>query len=518
VDALTSVPDVVSDKSTLKVHFTHGLGDCAYFAHQLPLYIRRGHRITVACTQDKHIVFAGSGVDVTTDAGGALHVPWYEGLVPNRETDWDTLWRWSKPARNLSIAPMPDIGDTSDLWDEYCAETINILQHLPPDACRAARSWLHDLERPVVLLHSHGNTGPERKNLEPGQCRRLYHRLLDETNGTIVLLDWDNRVPRIAHSRVRHLTDDWIRIDTATLLALISQSDLLIGVDSGPLHAARLLDTPAIGIWAHGGSPVTWSLPRPRQINVVMSRDRPSWYARSRIPFRSITTSDDEAGMDQIGLLASWMLGPPRYLDQTQLGADIQLQWFVRLRLRGGESALGGYVDRHRSFDLILQQLRDRFVDPRVVETGCIRAEDDFAGAGFSTYLFGAYLQHRNGHLTSVDNDLNNCTFARRWTRCFGDIVDVCHADSVAWLKNGSEPIDLLYLDSLDSDHARCAEHGIAEVQAAYSRLRGRSLVVCDDTTYSCNAFHGKGARLVPWLMERGWRILYSGHQTVLSL
>ena len=59
-------------------------------------------------------------------------------------------------------------------------------------------------------------------------------------------------------------------------------------------------------------------------------------------------------------------------------------------------------------------------------------------------------------------------------------------------------------MDSLDTDQARCAEHGLAEIEAAYPRLRHRSLVVCDDTVYRGNAFHGKGALLVPWLMSRG--------------
>jgi Methyltransferase domain/Glycosyltransferase family 9 (heptosyltransferase) len=517
IDIASEQAAMTPKRGALKVQFPHGLGDCANFAHQLPLYVRRGHKVTVVCTPDKHIVFADSGVEVSTEARGAPIVPWYEGLTPTHEAEWNNSWRWSKPARNISLAPMPNIGTAKDLWNEYCSVTLNVLSHLPPEACQAASRWLHALPRPIVLLHSHGNTNPERKNLEPQKCRRLYHRLLDATDGTIVLLDWDDRVPRIAHGRVRHLSDDWTRIDTSTLLALMSQSDLLIGVDSGPLHAARLMDIPAIGVWAHDGSPIAWSLPRSRQINVVMSRERPSWYARSRIPFHLIATTDDEPAMDQLALLAASMIGPPRYLDRAHLAADVQLQWFVRQRMRGGESALGGYVDRHRSFDLLLQQLGERFAHPRVVETGCIRAEDDFAGAGFSTYVLGAYLQHRGGHLTSVDNDANHCAFAQHWTRCFGAAVDVCVADSVAWLKGGSEPINLLYLDSLDTDQARCAEHGLAEIQAAYPRLRGRSLVTCDDTVYRGNAFHGKGALLVPWLLERGWRILYSGHQTILS-
>lgn len=508
---------VVQPRTALKLHFTHGLGDCAFFAHQLPLYVRRGYQVTVACTPDKHVVFAASGVEVCTDAGGSQHVPWHEGLTPTQEADWNNPWRWSKPGRNVSVAPLPDIGTPKDLWDEYCSVKLDIQPHLPPAACQAVRSWLQGLPRPIVLLHTHGNTGGERKNLEPEKCRRLYRRLLDETDGTLILLDWDNRVPRIAHGRVRHLADDWRGADTATLLALVGQSDLLIGVDSGPLHAARLTDTPAIGVWAHGGSPVTWTLPRARQLNLVLSNERPPWFARSRAGFRLLNAFDDETAMDQLAQLASWMLAPPRYLDASQPAADVQLQWFVRRQMRGGDSPLGGYVDRHRTFDLLLQQLNERFARPRIVETGCIRAEDDFAGAGFSTYVFGTYLQNRGGRLTSVDNDPGHCAFARHWTRCFGDSVEICLSDSIKWLRSSTEPIDLLYLDSLDADHARCAEHGLAEIQAAYARLRPGSLVACDDTVYRANAFHGKGATAVPWLVQRGWRVLYSGHQTLLT-
>ena len=194
-------------------------------------------------------------------------MPWHEGLTPNGEADWNNTWRWSKPARNISVAPMPNIGTAKDLWDEYCAVTLNVLPHLPAEACQAASALAaRSSDGRSCSCTRTATPAPERKNLEPGKCRRLYQKLLDETDGTILLLDWDDRVPRIAHGRVRHLSDDWTRIDTATLLALMSQSDLLIGVDSGPLHAARLVDIPAIGVWAHGGSPLTWSLPRSRQI------------------------------------------------------------------------------------------------------------------------------------------------------------------------------------------------------------------------------------------------------------
>ena len=39
------------------MRFHHGLGDCAYFAHLIPLYEKRGHHIEVECTPDKRVLF-----------------------------------------------------------------------------------------------------------------------------------------------------------------------------------------------------------------------------------------------------------------------------------------------------------------------------------------------------------------------------------------------------------------------------------------------------------------------------
>jgi hypothetical protein len=57
----------------------------------------------------------------------------------------------------------------------------------------------------------------------------------------------------------------------------------------------------------------------------------------------------------------------------------------------------------------------------------------------------------------------------------------------------------------------------LSEIQAAEERLHHASIVVFDDTCYANGGFIGSGALGVPWLLERGWCILHSGHQTILS-
>lgn len=501
----------------LKLHFPHGLGDCVYFAHQLPLYTCRGHRLTITCSPDKHILFAASGVEVTSDVSDAAHIPWNEGVWPNGEARWNNAWRWSKAARNISIPPMPEIGAPEDLWDEYCNISLNIWPYLPAGAQSSVENWLKPLARPVILLHTHANLDAQRKNLANEHCWQLYRFLLQETGGTLVLLDWDNRVPRLGHERVRHLTDDWMPIGTPQLLALIGRADLMIGVDSGPLHAARLTGTPTIGVWMHDGAPPTRCLPRTSQINLVVGREHQNWSRRSRIPFNIVECLEPQRMCELLTVLAKYMLAPPRYLHATRRGTDTLLQWFVRQRMFGYPSVLGAYSDRNRSFDMILRIMSERFLFPRVVETGCIREEEDFAGAGFSTYVFGCYLHECQGRLIAVDNSPENCAFARAWTECFGDAVVVVQSDSIEWLRGNRERIDVLYLDSLDLQVAGSAEHCLAEIKAAYKCLHDGSLVVFDDTLYRCRGYHGKGALAVPWLLERGWGIVHSGYQTILS-
>ena len=89
--------------------------------------------------------------------------------------------------------------------------------------------------------------------------------------------------------------------------------------------------------------------------------------------------------------------------------------------------------------------------------------------------------------------------------------------DSVAFLREFPNKIDVLYLDSLDTTEPGHADHCVKEFEAAQPQLHHRSIVVIDDTPWNAGAFVGKGARLVPQLLEQGWRILYAGYQVVLS-
>src|SRR5262249_35086690 len=153
---------------------------------------------------------------------------------------------------------------------------------------------------------------------------------------------------------------------------------------------------------------------RPRQLNVVLAEPTRSWNRYKRVPWHIVEQPGSRFDPALLADFCARMLAPPRYLTgspRPDIAADVQLQQWVGQFCRGG-TALGGYGDRHKSLDLLLRQMSERFERPTVVETGTIRAEEDWAGAGFFTYLAGAYLSHRGGRLHSVDISAAHCAFA----------------------------------------------------------------------------------------------------------
>ncbi len=517
LDAGPPVPAVQETKpvSFTSVSFYHGLGDCANFARLIPLYLRRGHRIGVECTPDKSILFRAAGAEIVEKAEHSH--PWAHS--PHEvHSGQGHDWQGSKSGWNISEPPLPSIGEKAELWDEYCASEVRVLPHVPKDDIEVVKRWLADLPRPVVLLHTKGNSGQQQKSLPDAVAVGLYKELLDRFEGSFVLLDWDNRVPRLASWRVRHLADLGGPCPTERMFALMEEADLVVGVDSGPLHACGLTGTPSVGIWMPAHYAARFALPRKNQLNIVLAEPNRAWNRYRRIPWNLVEHPGDAYDAAKLAEWCASMLRPSRYLPADCRAADVQMQQWVLdwCRNKTGGS-LSGHVDRSHSFDVLFRELRARFERPTIVETGTIRAEDDWPGAGFFTYLAGAYVFRSGGVLHSVDLDPANCRFAQTWCAPFGNSVHVHTGDSVAYLRGFGGPIDLLYLDSLDTYEPGHAEHAMRELEAAMPWLHEKSLIVFDDTPWHVCAFTGKGARAVPWLLQQGWNVLYAGYQVVLS-
>ena len=382
---------------------------------------------------------------------------------------------------------------------------------LAPEDHRKASVFLANLPRPIILLHTAGNTSPEVKSLPDELVSDLYAELLSSFPGSIVLLDWDGRVPRLPHARVRHIATDWGNTTLSQLAALMQEAALVIGIDSGPYYFASLTKTPALGVFHHH-HPSCVALPRPSNVNMARKAWGPVNAAR-RSKWNIVEYENDLPTAREIALHACRMLAGARY--GLTLGRDVMLQQWVRDWCRASLPAFP-IMDRNVTFDFLLREMTQRYSAPRIVETGSIRSEEDWK-AGYSSYLFGAYLDGRHaGSLTSLDVDPAHSAFAEVATAPWRERTKIICTDSVSWLRSQNQGIDVLYLDSLDTESPEHADHALREVQAAEDSLSANAIVAIDDSPWQ-SGWIGKGAKAVPYLLERGWGIVASGYQALLS-
>jgi hypothetical protein len=336
---------------------------------------------------------------------------------------------------------------------------------------------------------------------------------LDRSPGSLVLLDWDYRVPLLAHARVRHVKTDWGHISLLQLAALMRESSLLIGVDSGPYHFASLTHTAALGVFHHH-YPSCVTLPRAKNVNMISDLGRESVNRARRPRWNIVEYAGSVPRAQDIAHHALRILDGPRY--GLSIGRDVMLQQWIR-DWSLGSSGVSPLVDRNHTLDFLLRESASRFPEPVIVETGCARSAEDWMGSGCSTYLFGAWLDGLGkGRLVSVDNEADHCHFAREATQQWRENVSIECCDSVEWLRHTQERIDVLYLDSMDIEVPGHADHGLAEIQAAESKLGEQSIVVYDDSPWN-GGWIGKGAKGIPYLLERGWKVIAGGYQVVLS-
>ena len=500
----------------LQLHFGHGLGDAANWARALHLWRKRGYSVEVKVEENKAWLWQALGYALLPASCSAtyMHFPHPAGFG---DPDCDEV-EGNKTAWNLGLPPMPDIGTRQELWKELTSVRLSVAGEVGERARRGAAEFLKGLPEPIILLHTHGSTWPESKSLPDQSCLAIYDGLLDELNGSLVLLDWDYRVPRLAHGKVRHLKADWGHIGLEQLAALMLRANLLVGVDSGPLHYASLFPgLRTLGLWTRH---LPWQLalrPNCDTVHLVPHRaQNPEHRWNWHLLEWADPSREPGAGPDpnDIVLWARTLLSAPRFLAGRDQASDLVFQNLVR-RMRA-QTPLSCRADRNITMTCALERLAGRR-EPLIVETGCVRSPEDW-GAGYFSYVMGSWLWLRgNGHLISIDNNLEHLAVARQLLTRFGQAIELVHEDSVAWLRRNQRPMDLLYLDSLDTEHPRHAEHCLEETMAAADGLNGTSLLLIDDTPWDSGGWKGKGRLAVPWLLEHGWRIVKSGYQVLLE-
>lgn len=152
------------------------------------------------------------------------------------------------------------------------------------------------------------------------------------------------------------------------------------------------------------------------------------------------------------------------------------------------------------------------------METGTARAgAQNFIGEGGSTIIFGDWATQNDAKRYSVDISPEAVFKARNAVRNYVNHVEIVWVDSILFLANFNQPIDFLYLDSYDFDFNNpfpSQHHHLLEIEAAYPQLHENSIVMIDDCGLP---YGGKGKLIIPYLLERGWKIVFNGYQVILT-
>ncbi len=502
--------------NTKSLKFHHGLGDCANAAALFKLYNEMGIQPVISCKPDKEIVFKGMGCKISPSFE-QTHLwphPSYKEIV-----GWDNPWVDNKTFFNINRQPLPSLPfELPELWKELISIKMTLGDLESKDQIADIFGWMNKYPAPYTLLHSRGTTGSAHKSFTPRLEADFYDYFYKNIPGTLILLDWDNRVLMPEGKRIVHANKEFGNISVGQLYIMMRLADAFIGVDSGPLHFARFVpELPCIGCW-FGFNPSAFALPS-RNIANLCAREHSgvnSYGERSRytraLPFRRhVFNMVDVPKVDgpTIGALLLEALAGRN----ARFGEASCIQNILP-RLNHNRGALGVPVDRCDSAQKVLKFI-SHISSPTIVETGCVRSNDDW-GAGYFGYWMGMYLRlHGAGSLDSVDITPGNVEIAKKITKDFP--VKTHLSDSVKWLSEyKGEPINLLYLDSMDTDVPHHAEHCLKEAEAGIKKLSSNCAILIDDTAMVDGALKGKGRLAVPWLVTQGFKVIHQGYQSLL--
>lgn len=168
-----------------------------------------------------------------------------------------------------------------------------------------------------------------------------------------------------------------------------------------------------------------------------------------------------------------------------------------------------------------------------IVEVGTMRIpmehdlEDtnhDCCMEGHSSILFASNCEEF--HTVDIDLNASKTAFKTLKANNLKNKWNVYNGDGIKFLKEFEGVIDLLFLDAWDIGVPNYAENHLLAYQAAESKLNKQHLILIDDTDINFTqekGYHndeesmgGKGAILIPHLIDNKYEVLFKGRQTCL--
>ena len=171
---------------------------------------------------------------------------------------------------------------------------------------------------------------------------------------------------------------------------------------------------------------------------------------------------------------------------------------------------------RFPSFEFALIEANKRGVK-NIVETGTARGKIKFFffkkynwKDGMSTIMFAEYAKYVDGMLHTCDISEKNIENAKDFTKEFSKNITYHIDDSVNFLKNFNNKIDLLYLDSLDGHNPEAASlHQLNEIKVSIDKLHPNSIILLDDKKSKTNLS-------LKFLIQSGFKVLFETNFQIL--
>ena len=495
--------------SEVRIQFNHGIGDCVYFAHLLPLYTRRGYEFEIQCSGGKTFMFSDcESVSYVEGASFTKH-PWIE---QGRLIDFpiDKYYLANKCGRNISVPPLPNIGVSDDsLWAEYCSVELDLTTHLTDTDRHFVQSKLSNLPKPLILLHTSGNALRGYKDVKLDTAKLACDLITREVGGTVIDLNWDGRVPAIPTDEVVSMKSLFDRpLGIANTIALFELSDLLIGIDSGPAHLARFTKLPVIIVWKDH-HPALFTLPRKQNYHLLPKRPNSHFNRHFRSLYHQIEGSESEVTFEEIAQTTI------HFFDSKFFSGSPQGELPFRALLDRLKCNRPGH-SRREGMAYLCEWLLNRSEPFRLIETGTMHPAEKW-NEGCSTLLFGWLAHHGNGVVYSVDNDPARVGAAQENLAYLGDNLQCVLADSEQFIDTFDRRVDAVYLDSKNRKSSDCATHCLREVKKAHRLLPPGGLVAIHECRHEDEEWHGRGALAAPWLLDRGYGVSFEGEVSIFS-
>jgi hypothetical protein len=155
---------------------------------------RRGYDVTVQVEENKLFVWKVAEVNIVQGGGLPDHPYLYPGSFDDLNTpDHDQ----NKVAFGLRHPVMPDLAEIGltpeQAWDELCDIRLSAHTFISSEAHAEAERFLEGLPKPIICFHSRGTNWHTCKSLPTDVAFDLILKLMEQTGGSVVVLDFDER-------------------------------------------------------------------------------------------------------------------------------------------------------------------------------------------------------------------------------------------------------------------------------------------------------------------------------------